>query len=111
MQLEPCAKVRKSLLLQTFIKDHSLIPINLTDKCKGSMYTFLPTRSTLDYIITDDITEKHVQECEVMCDGAIDTVSDHLPILVNFAFGRMIHVPNINKVNVRKNAAWHKASA
>ena len=23
----------------------------------------------------------------------------------------MIHVPNINKVNVRKNAAWHKASA
>ena len=75
------------------------------------MYTFLPTKTTLDNIITDDITEKHVQECEVMCDGAIDTVSDHLPILVNFAFGRMIHVPNINKVNVRKNAAWHKASA
>lgn len=75
------------------------------------MYTFLPTKTTLDYIITDDITENNVQECEVMCDGAIDTVSDHLPVLVNFAFGRMIHVPNINKVNVRKNAAWHKASA
>ena len=75
------------------------------------MYTFLPTKTTLDYIITDDITEKHVQECEVMCDGATDIVSDHLLILVNFSFGRKIHVPNTNKVNVRKNAAWHKVSA
>lgn len=108
---EPCTNVRKSLLLQTFIKEHSLIPINLSDKCKGCTYTFVPTKTSLDYIITDDIAEKHVQECEVMCDGAVDIVSDHLPILVSLSFGRMIHVPITNKVRMHKNAAWHKASA
>ena len=53
-------------------------------------------QTSLDYIITDEVIERNVQDCEVLSDDAIDNVSDHLPIVASISI-----VKTLPKITVK----------
>ena len=105
---EPRTNANKSIELRNFLNEHCLIPLNINDKCKGATYTYSPMQTSLDYIITDEVIERNVQDCEVLSDDAIDNVSDHLPIIASISMVKTLHKVTVKLDNI--STAWHKAT-
>ena len=65
-------------------------------------------QTSLDYIITDEVIERNVQDCEVLSDDAIDNVSDHLPIVASISIVKALPKVTVKPDNI---SVWHKATS
>ncbi|XP_033761517.1 uncharacterized protein LOC117343283 [Pecten maximus] len=75
----------KSSAIKEVIADLNLIPLNFLSSCKGYRYTFVPSQTTLDYILTDKtFAYNYVNYCEIFSTPESDISSDHLPIICTF---------------------------
>ena len=96
----------KSTELVKSVQDNSMVAINNTSVCTGPSYTFIPTRTVIDYIVTDDVTVCSVGTCEIVTEGSFPSTSDHLPVVCCF---------NMDKFEINQPVdnitwtAWHKA--
>ena len=106
---ESRTNANKSIEFRNFLNEHCLIPLNINDKCKGATYTYSPMQTSLDYIITDEVIERNVQDCEVLSDDAIHNVSDHLPIIASISIVKTLPKITVKPDNI--STAWHKATS
>ena len=74
----------------------------------GSCYTFVQTKSTLDYILCSNSLCKYVDLYHVFEEGSFTCTSDHLPVFMVLD----LHVKNPIACNDFKCLpAWHKADS
>ncbi|MEW8547703.1 MAG: endonuclease/exonuclease/phosphatase family protein, partial [Candidatus Thiodiazotropha sp.] len=96
----------KSIELLKLINNNSLVAINNLSSCTGPSYTFLPTRTMIDYVFTDDITACRVQTCEILAEGLFSSTSDHLPIVCCLDTQQYAIYQPLDSITW---TAWHKA--
>ena len=100
--------IRKSELFKDFLTRNSLVAVNKTDTCSGYSYTFVPLRTTIDYVLIPDSFQDCVLSCKVFSNEYTDVASDHLPIYCKLC------VPTTTNFYVYSDCspilAWDKAS-
>ena len=73
--------VSKSMELRQFVRINNIHPINNMVTCTGPRYTYLPMKSMIDYIFSDEVTANLVLSCYIIEEGSCSSTSDHLPIV------------------------------
>ena len=96
----------KSTELVKLVQDNSMVAINNTSVCTGPSYTFIPTRTMIDYILTDDVTACRGGTCEILKEGSFPSTSDHLPIVCCFNMDKFEIYQPVDNITW---TAWHKA--
>ena len=96
----------KSQTLTDFINHNNLILINRSSKNRSAPYTFLPTKTTLDYIMIDRQNFDLVLDYETLQNSDVELASDHLALLCT------ISVPGAFRFQgqVKSLPAWHKTT-
>ncbi|KAK3098283.1 hypothetical protein FSP39_017953 [Pinctada imbricata] len=99
------SNVQKSQLLRKFVTSNFLCFNGGDIECVGSPYTFIPTRSIIDYIFVDVVLCKKISYCKIYEEGSFSDTSDHLPMLIEIDIECTPH----KLVDIsRKWPAWHK---
>ncbi len=101
--------VYKSAELSDLILNNNnrIIPVNLTNKCSGSTYTFTTRKTTLDYVLIDEMLNTCVKSCTVVEEGTLANTSDHLPIIMSIDIPV---APTTTRARDHHWPSWHKAT-
>ena len=97
----------KSQTLSEFIKYNNLMAVNRSSKNNSVPYTFLPTRTTLDYIMIDRQNFDLVLSYETLQTTDVELASDHLAMLCTMS----IPVTPCFQSQSKSLPAWHKATS
>ena len=97
----------KSVEFSNLIINNALVPVNASNQCVGSRYTYIPCQTLLDYILVDDSLYPNVRHCENLEEGTLGLTSDHLPVMLS------IDIPIANDtltLPAEPWPSWHKAT-
>lgn len=98
----------KSSLLKDFIMRNYIGSPRVDFESTGSQYTFIQTKSTLDFIFCSNSLCKYVELYHVFEEGSHSCTSDHLPVFMVLDFD----VKNrIADNHFQYLPAWHKADS
>ena len=99
--------VYKSRSLCNFLNYNNIFAVNTSGMRIGSEYSYITTKSMLDYIFVDNIIYSRVNACNIFTEGSISSTSDHLPIFLTI----MSNIPVNNLLySDKKWPAWYKTS-
>ncbi|VDI10630.1 Hypothetical predicted protein [Mytilus galloprovincialis] len=77
--------VNKSIIFSNFILRNNIVPINASSLCDPSSFTFIPTRTVLDYFLVSEELANDVTFCENIPEGTLSLTSDHLPVFLQLS--------------------------
>ncbi|CAG2209444.1 unnamed protein product [Mytilus edulis] len=99
--------VNKSIVFSDFMLRNNIIPVNASTLCDASSFTYIPTRTLLDYFLVSEELAGDVISCENIPEGTLSLTSDHLPVFLKLS------IPYVcNSTNGCNNVwpSWRKAS-
>ncbi|VDI31056.1 Hypothetical predicted protein, partial [Mytilus galloprovincialis] len=74
--------VNKSIVFSDFILRNNIIPVNASTLSGASSFTYIPTRTLLDYFLVSEELADDVISCENIPEGTLSLTSDHLPVFL-----------------------------
>ena len=95
--------------LYNFMVEYTMCPVNISQKAKGSPYTFYGNngKSCIDYVVVPNDFMEYVQDCLTLEYDSLNT-SDHVPVVATFNMGC---VPKTNiEIKSKKKLRWDKLS-
>ncbi|CAC5407710.1 unnamed protein product [Mytilus coruscus] len=99
--------VNKSIIFSDFILRNNIVPVNASRLCDTSSFTYIPTRTVLDYFLVSEELAGDVISCENIPEGTLSLTSDHLPVLLKLSIPYVANSTNgCNTVW----PSWRKAS-
>ncbi|CAG2244172.1 unnamed protein product [Mytilus edulis] len=99
--------VNKSIVFSDFMLRNNIIPVNASTLRDASSFTYIPTRTLLDYFLVSEELAGDVISCENIPEGTLSLTSDHLPVFLKLS------IPYVcNSTNSCNNVwpSWRKAS-
>ena len=101
----------KSKPLTDFIDHNSLVSVNVSDMCDGPKYSFIPSKSMIDYILVDTTSLELCHSCQIIDESSMTLTSDHYPICLKLEFESSCKThSNAFASVVSKCVQWHKAT-
>ncbi|CAG2200520.1 unnamed protein product [Mytilus edulis] len=92
--------VNKSIIFSDFILRNNIVPINASSLCDPSSFTFIPTRTVLDYFLVSEELANDVTFCENIPEGTLSLTSDHLPVFLQLS------IPCVANSSNGGNTVW-----
>ncbi|CAC5398246.1 unnamed protein product [Mytilus coruscus] len=77
--------VNKSIIFSDFILRNHIIPVNASKLCDISSFTYIPTRTVLDYFLVSEELAGDVISFENIPEGTLSLTSDHLPVFLELS--------------------------
>ncbi|CAC5367855.1 unnamed protein product [Mytilus coruscus] len=76
--------VNKSIIFSDFILRNNIVPVNASRLCDTS-FTYIQTRTVLDYFLISEEIAGDVTFCENIPKGTLSLTSDHLPVFLKLS--------------------------
>ncbi|VDH94491.1 Hypothetical predicted protein [Mytilus galloprovincialis] len=100
-----CSNRYKSAELIKFVTRYQLLFSGGKIKHKGPDYTFINKTSMIGYILMNDSIYRQLKFYEILSEGSVSSISDHLPILAEIV---LQHNPHQILNSFSRLPAWHK---